>query len=51
MTGITSLVLCIAAFTSSLSENEIKDALEKITTNDIKKWARENIGESLLKSV
>ena len=35
MAGITSLVLCIAAFTSSLNEKEIKDALEKITINDL----------------
>lgn len=48
MAGITNLVLCIAAFTSSLEENEIKIALESTTMEDIKKWSSEFIGKTLL---
>jgi len=48
MAGITNLVLCIAAFTSSLEENEVKNALETTTMEDIKKWSSEFIGKTLL---
>ena len=48
MAGITNLVLCIAAFTSNLDENEIQIALENTTMNDIKRWTEENIGITLL---
>jgi len=49
MLGITNLVLCIAAFTSKLEENDVIEALEKTTIGDIKKWTKENIGKTLLK--
>lgn len=48
MAGITNLVLSIAAFTSSLDENEIKKALEVTAVNDIKKWTEQFIGKTLL---
>ncbi len=48
MAGITNLVLSIAAFTSTLEENEIKMALESTTMEDIKKWSNEFIGKTLL---
>lgn len=48
MAGITNLVLCIAAFTSSLNESDIKKALESTTVNDIKDWTEKNIGKTLL---
>jgi len=48
MAGITNLALSIAAFTSSLDENEIKEALELTTMRDIKKWSAEFIGKTLL---
>lgn len=47
MAGITNLVLCIAAFTSSLTDKEIKNALESTTKNNIKNWTKENIGLSI----
>ena len=47
MAGITSLVLCIAAFTSSLEEQDILECLEKYRINDVKEWAKKNVGESL----
>ena len=47
MAGITNLILCIAAFTSSLDESEIKEALETTTINDIKKWTSEFVGKTL----
>lgn len=49
MAGITNLVLCIAAFTSSLSQEEIIRSLENFTINDVKNWTEENLGESLPK--
>lgn len=48
MAGITDLALCIAAFTSELSDNDIKEALENTTMEDLKKWKKENIGITLL---
>ncbi len=49
MAGITNLALCISAFTSSLSEDELKESLENTTMKDIEKWTDENIGTTLLK--
>ncbi len=49
MAGITDLALCISAFTSSLTQAEIKTALEYTTMNDLKKWTEKNIGMTLLK--
>ena len=48
MAGITNLVLSIAAFTSSLEEDEIKIALESTKMEDIKKWTNDFIGETLI---
>jgi hypothetical protein len=47
MAGITNLVLCIAAFTSSLDEQEIMECLEKYTINDVKEWSKKHVGKSL----
>jgi hypothetical protein len=49
MACMTDLCLCIAAFTSNLDKEEIKQALESVLIKDIKKWTTDNIGESLLK--
>jgi hypothetical protein len=48
MAGVTNLILCLSAFTSSLKENEIKKALEGTTINDIKEWTKEFVGKTLL---
>ncbi len=47
MAGVTNLVLCIAAFTSSLNKDEVKAALESTTIKDVKNWSTENIGKTL----
>ncbi len=49
MAGITGLALCIAAFTSSLEEHELKESLEQTTTQDVQSWVQENIGPTVLK--
>ncbi len=49
MACVTNLILCLAAFTCSLTEIEIVEALEKTKIKDIKKWTIENIGDSVLK--
>ena len=48
MAGITNLVLCIPAFTSSLEESEIKEALETTKMADIKRWTEEHVGKTLV---
>ena len=48
MAGITNLALCMAAFTSSLNESDIKQALESTTVNDIRDWTEKNIDKILL---
>jgi len=48
MAGITNLVLCIAAFTSSLEEDEIKEALETTTVAEVKRWTENHVGKTLL---
>jgi hypothetical protein len=48
MAGITSLALCIAAFTASLDKKDIEKALESTSAEDIKKWTEENIGTSVM---
>jgi len=48
MAGITNLVLAIAAFTSSLCEKEIKEALEFTSMDEIKQWSNKFIGKTLL---
>lgn len=42
------LGLCISAFTSQLSLEDLQNALEKTTVNDIKEWTVENIGTTVL---
>jgi hypothetical protein len=49
MACMTDLCLCIAAFTSNLNKQEIKQAFESVFIKDIKMWTTDNIGESLLK--
>ncbi len=49
MAGITDLALCIAAFTCSLSQEEIAEALEHVREHDVIKWARLYLGPTLLK--
>jgi len=43
MAGVTNMTLCLAAFTSSLKKESIRDALEKTKVADIQKWTKENI--------
>ena len=47
MASITCLMLIIAAFTSNLTEDSIKQSIENVKIADIKKWSKENIGVSL----
>ena len=47
LAGVTNLCLSLAAFTSNLSKENIKLALEKTTVKDIESWTFENIGTSL----
>ncbi len=47
MAGVTNLCLSLAAFTSSLSKDNVKLALEKPTIANIKDWTLENIGINL----
>jgi hypothetical protein len=49
MAGITGLALCIAAFTSSLELQELKEALEHTTTQHVQIWIQDNIGTTMLK--
>jgi hypothetical protein len=48
MAGVTNLILCISAFTATLSNERIKKALESTTIYDIKKWTKEFVGKTLL---
>jgi len=48
MAGITNLVLCIAAFTFSLEECEIKQALEATTVAEVRHWTENHVGKTLL---
>jgi hypothetical protein len=50
MACVTNLILCLAAFTCSLTEQEIIKAIEKTKIKDIKKWTDDNIGKSVLKN-
>ena len=47
MASITCLMLIIAAFTSNLTEDSVKQSIENVKIADIKKWSQENIGNSL----
>lgn len=46
MAGFTDLSLCLASFTNSLNATELKIGLENTKINDLKKWSKENIGET-----
>lgn len=48
MSGITDLVLIIPAFTSKLSEEEVKAAIGNYTVKDIEQWKKTNLCNSLL---
>jgi hypothetical protein len=47
MAGITNLILSISAFTSTLNEEDIKEALENTNIYDVKDWTKKNIGKTL----
>ncbi len=47
MTGITDLALIIPAFTSNLSVEEVKKAIDYCTVKDIRQWNKTNLCESL----
>ena len=42
MASITCLMLIIAAFTSNLTEDSVKQSIENVKIADIKKWSQEN---------
>ncbi len=47
MNGITDLALIIPAFTSNLSDNEIKKAIDTCTCKMLKEWKNQNLCDSL----
>ena len=49
MAGISDLALCLAAFTCSLSSQEISEALEHTTVHDVMNWVRIYLEPTLLK--
>ncbi len=49
MAGVTNLVLCLAAFTSPLTHDSVKTALETVKVSDIQKCNSEFVNISLLK--
>ena len=49
MAGITDLALCIAAFTCSLTPEEILEACEQTRTQDVARWGRVYLCPTLLK--
>ena len=44
MAGITDLALCIAAFTCSLTLEEITEALETVREDEVRQWGRVFLG-------
>jgi glycerol-3-phosphate acyltransferase PlsY len=48
MVGITNLSLTMAAFTGSLSIEEIKTSFETVKNIDVKIWSDKNIGTTNL---
>lgn len=48
MSGITDLVLIIPAFTATLTVESVNSAIDNCTVNDLKKWKKENLCNSLL---
>lgn len=49
LAGITNLSLIIPAYTSNITGKSIKQIMESITSEDVKKWSQEYIGDSILK--
>lgn len=49
MAGITDLALCIAAFTCSLTLEEITEALETVREDEVRQWGRVFLGTPLLR--
>jgi len=49
MASVTVLMLMIAAFTSNLTEDKIKESMENVKISDIKEWEEKKIGTSLHK--
>jgi len=45
--GFTGLVLCIATYTSKLTQEEIKAAMEMVPTKKVKQWILEKLGETV----
>lgn len=48
MIGLTDLVLCIPAFTTSLDQQTILRAMEKVSCDELKQWKNKHIKESLI---
>ena len=46
MAGITDMALSLATFTSLLDAGKVKEGLENTKMVDLKKWSKENIGET-----
>lgn len=44
MAGITDLALCIAAFTCSLTAEEVTEALESVREEEVRQWGRVFLG-------
>ena len=49
MAGISNLVLCLVAFTSSFKDQEIIEALETTPIKKIIDWSKKEIGDTLFK--
>ena len=49
MASVTCLMLIIAAFTCNITEESVKQSIENVKIEDIKKWSQKNIGISLFK--
>ena len=49
MASVTNLMLIIAAFTCSLTEERVKECIENVKISDIKIWSEDKIGISLHK--
>ena len=47
MKEVGKAVLTIPVFTSDVEYNEVKAAMESVSTKDVKAWLDENVGESL----
>ena len=47
MAGVTGMVLCLAAFSSPLTKESIKEALESTKVEDVLEWIKKNIGLTL----